>query len=58
MVTKGDKVRVQLPFAIKDDPWYDTKVCCVLSTQFTALVKGHTHFFFFKHKGDTWQARD
>jgi hypothetical protein len=53
---EGDKIEVQLPFAIDNDPWYTATVCCILATQFTAAVTGKgKHFFFFNHYGDTWK---
>ncbi len=53
---EGDEIEVQLPFAIANDPWRKATVCCVLATQFTAMVDGHgKEFFFFKHYGDSWR---
>lgn len=53
---EGDKIEVQLPFALANDPWKHGTVCCCLATQFTALVEGHgKEFFFYKHYGDTWR---
>ena len=55
---EGDEIEVQLPFAVKDDPWLKARVCCTLATQFTAMVEQHgKEFYFYKHYGETWRMR-
>lgn len=55
---EGDKIEIQLPFAIKGDPWRHGVVCCLLATQFTATVDEHgKEFFFYKHYGNTWRYK-
>lgn len=52
----GGHVEILPPFSDPDkDEWVPAEVIDLLSSQFTADVDGHTHFFLYTDKGVTWR---